>query len=82
MSGDTWHDHVDSTWHPKGVTHVMSHVVHLCEWLTLSHVSKEGNKGKINQEIKRKNGSDDKWQWKKVGGSFPHFWNIRLMQSK
>ena len=46
MLGDTWHDHVDATWHPRGVTHDMSHVVHLCEWLTLSHVSKEGNKGK------------------------------------
>ena len=39
VSGDTWHDHVDATWHPKEVTHGMIHVVHLCEWLTLSHVS-------------------------------------------
>ena len=31
MSGDTWYDHVDATWHPKGVTHGMSHVVHLYE---------------------------------------------------
>ena len=46
MSGDTWHDHVDATWNPRGVKHAMSHVVHLCEWLTLSHVSKEGNKEK------------------------------------
>ena len=42
-SGDTWRDHVDTTWHPRGVTHGMSHVVHLCEWLTLSQVSSEGN---------------------------------------
>ena len=41
MSDDTWHEHVDATWHPRGVTHGMSHVVHLCEWLTLSHVSNE-----------------------------------------
>ena len=26
---DTWHDHVDVTWHPKGVTHGKIHVVHL-----------------------------------------------------
>ena len=31
VSDDTWHDHVDATWHPMGVTHGMSHVVHLCE---------------------------------------------------
>ena len=46
MSGDTWHDHVDATWNPRGVTYGMSHVVYLCELLTLSHVSKEENKGK------------------------------------
>ena len=46
MLGDTWYDHVDATWHPRGVTHGMSHMVHLCEWFTLSHVSKERNKGK------------------------------------
>ena len=46
MSGDTWHDHVDATWNPRGVTHGMSHVVHLCERLTLSHV--------LNEEIMRK----------------------------
>ena len=71
MSGDTWYDHVDATWHPRGVTHGMSHVVHLCEWLILSHVSKEGNKRKI-KKIKEKC-EDDMWQWRKVGGSFPHF---------
>ena len=55
MSSDTWHDHVDATWHPRGVTHGISHVVHFCEWLTLSHVLKEGNKGKIKiKKIKRK----------------------------
>ena len=46
MSGDTWHDHVDSIWNPRGVTHGMSHVVNLCEWLTLSHVSNEEIMGK------------------------------------
>ena len=46
MSDDTWHDRVDATWHPRGVTHGMSHVVHLCEWLTLSHVSNEEIMGK------------------------------------
>ena len=45
-SVDTWHKHVDATWHPRGVTHSMSYVVHLCEWLTLSHMSIEGNKRK------------------------------------
>ena len=39
VSGDTWHDHVNATWYPKGVTHGMIHVVKLCKWLTLSHVS-------------------------------------------
>ena len=43
----------DDTWKPKGVTHGMSHVVQLCEWITLSHVSNEGNYGKKkNQENK------------------------------
>ena len=42
MSGDIWHDHVDATWYPKRVTHGMSHVVHLYEWLTLSQVSSVG----------------------------------------
>ena len=23
MSGDTWHDHEDATWSPRGVTHGM-----------------------------------------------------------
>ena len=67
MSGNIWHEHVDATWHSRGVTHGMIHVVHLCEWLTMSHVSKEGNKRK------RKKYEDDKWQRRKVVGSFPHF---------
>ena len=33
MSSDTWHEHVDATGHSRGVTHGMSHVVHLCERL-------------------------------------------------
>ena len=74
MPSDTWHEHVDATWHPRVVTHGMSHVVHLCEWLTLSHVSKEGNKKK-RKKIKKikKICGDDKWLRMKVGGSFPHF---------
>ena len=67
MLGDTWHDQMDVTWHPRGVTHGMSHVVCLCEWLTLSQVSSGGkrNKGKKCE--------DDKWQRRKVVRSFPHF---------
>ena len=34
------------TWHET--------CVHLCEWLTLSHVSKEGNKRKYGEKRKRK----------------------------
>ena len=52
MLGDTWHDDVDATWNPRGVTHGMSHVVHLCERLTLSHVSNEEIMGK--EKIKEK----------------------------
>ena len=52
MLCDTGHEHVDSTWHPRGMTHGMSHVVHLCEWLTLSHVSKDGNKRKRKKSRK------------------------------
>ena len=48
MSGYTWHEHVDATWHLRGVTHGMSHVVHLCELLTLSHVSNEEIMGREN----------------------------------
>ena len=46
MSCDTWNDHVDATWHPKGVTHGKSHVVHLCKWLTWSQLSNEEIMGK------------------------------------
>ena len=46
MSSDTLHDHVNATWHHRGVTHGMSHVVHLCEWLTLSQVASGGINGK------------------------------------
>ena len=54
MSGDICHDHMDSIWHPRGVTHGMSHVVHLCEWFTLSYVSKERNKRKRKKSKKLK----------------------------
>ena len=46
MSGDTWNDHVEAIWNLRGVTHGMSHVVHLCEWLTLSQVASGGINGK------------------------------------
>ena len=38
--------------HPRGVTHGMSHVVHLCERLTLSRVSNEEIMGK-EKKIKK-----------------------------
>ena len=46
MSGNTWHDHVDATWNPRGVTRGVIHAVNLCEWLILSHVSNEDIMGK------------------------------------
>ena len=55
MSGDTWHDQMDVTWHPREVTHGMSQV-------------SSGGKRK-----KEKKCEDDKWQRRKVVGSFPHF---------
>ena len=86
MSGDTCHNHVDATWNPRGVTHGMSHVMHLCEWLTLNHVSKEGNKRK-RKNIKKikKDCGEDMWhvgmrvgRW---GGSFST-WTIWWMKEK
>ena len=56
MLGDTWHDHVDATWNPRGVTHGMSYVVRLCEWLTLNQVSSGGN----NNERKEKKRNEEK----------------------
>ena len=75
VSGNIWHDHVDATWHPRGVTHGMSHVVHLCEWLTWSQVSREGSMRKINQENEIKSRKIERMTsgMGKVGGSFPHF---------
>ena len=72
MSVDTWHDHVDATWNLRGVTHDMFHVVYLCEWITLSQVSKEGNKWKRKKSrkfVKKTCGME------KSGGSFLHFLN-------
>ena len=69
MSGDTWHEYVDATWYPMGMTHGKSHVVHLCEWLTLSQVSSGGNKGR-GKKIKE-NGGDDMWHVEESGGKFP-----------
>ena len=37
---------MDATWYPRGVKHGMIHVMHLCERLTLSHVSNEEIMGK------------------------------------
>ena len=45
MSDDTWCDLVDATWHPEGVTHGKSHVVHLNVWLTISHMRRDAIKG-------------------------------------
>ena len=41
---------MDATRHPRRVTHGMNHVVHLCEWLTLSQVASGRINGKENQE--------------------------------
>ena len=72
VSGDTWHDHVDATWNSRGVTHGMSHVVHLCERLTLSHVSNEEIMGKeINQEKLRKIVEVTCGMVEESGGKFP-----------
>ena len=46
--------------------------MHLCEWLTLSHVSKEGKKEKKIKKIK-KNCGDDKWLKRKAGEVSPTF---------
>ena len=74
MSGDTWYNHVDVTWHPRGVTHCMSHVVHLCERLTLSHVSNKEIMGKEkNQEKLRKIVEMTCGMVEESGGKFPHF---------
>ena len=62
----------------------MFHVVHLCEWLTLSHVSKEGNKRK-RKKIK-KNCGEDMWhvgeESRKVGRKLPHLDNSVDMGEK
>ena len=67
---------MDATWNPRGVTHGMCHVVHLCERLTSSHVSNEEIMGKEKKSRKiKKNCGDDMWHGggKWAGGSFPHF---------
>ena len=67
MLGNTWHDHVDTTWHPKRVTHGMIHVVHLCEGLTWSQVSNGKRKERKSKgEIKKKKNEKEKeWEWSK-----------------
>ena len=67
MSGDIRQDHVDATWHPRGMTHGMSHVVHLYEWLTLSQVSSGGKRRKeklrkIKKNVKVTCGKGGKWR--------------------
>ena len=42
------------------------------KWLTLSHVLHDVIKGKKNKENKEEKHGDDKWQRRKVEGSFPH----------
>ena len=55
MLGDTWHDHVDAAWHPRGVKHGLSHVVHLCEWAHMEPGFKWKEKGKkVERRIKEK----------------------------
>ena len=72
MSGDIWHNHVDVTWHPMGVTHGKSLMVHLCKWITCCQVSNDEIMG--NEQIHENKG---KWGNKtcgkegKWGGSFP-----------
>ena len=63
---------MDATWHPRGVTHGTSHVVHLCEWLALSLVSSGENKERKikKKKIKEKSG-DDMWHVKESEGKFP-----------
>ena len=73
MSGDTWHDHVDATWNPGGVTHGMIQVVHLCEWLTLRQVSSGGKRRKRKIKKIKKIVEMTCGRWKKVVGRFPHF---------
>ena len=71
MSGDTWHDHVDATWNPRGVTCGMIHMGHLCEWLTWSQVGNgEKKERKSKGEIKKKKNEKEKeWEWSKKGSS-------------
>ena len=72
MSGDKWHDHVDATWHPRGLTHGKRHVVHFCKWLTWSQVSNEEIMGKEQiHENKEKWGNKTCGKEGKWGESFP-----------
>ena len=75
MSGDTWHGHIKVTWHPRGVPHGMNHVVHLCEWITLSQVSSRGKRRKIRKKnVGMTCGKGGKW-----GEVSPTFLTIWLM---
>ena len=67
VSGDTWHEHVNAAWHPRRVTHGMSHVVHLCEWLILIQVASGSNKARKENKEKFRNYENDKWHGGKWG---------------
>ena len=64
---------MDATCHPRGVTHGMNHVVHLCERITLSHMSNEEimGKRKKNQEKFRKIVEMTCGMVEASGGKFP-----------
>ena len=52
MSGDTWHDHVDATWHSRGVKHGMT--VMWCSKLGLMAHIEPSVKCRIKKERKIK----------------------------
>ena len=57
MSGDTWHDHVDATWHRRGVTHGM--IAMWCSKLGLMAHIEQTVKCRIKKETKIKK---KKWE--------------------
>ena len=59
---------MDVIWNPRGVTHGVSHVVHLCERLTLSQVSKEEKKKRVRVDKKMKEGRKERIRRKKKEG--------------
>ena len=74
MSGDTWHDPVDATWHHKGVTHGM--IAMWCSKLGLMAHIEPSVKCRIKKERKiKKNEENHMCQGGKVGRKFPHLTN-------